>query len=128
VTSDSDRHDHPVDRAGVGRARAALPADGALAGIVAQLSLIADVTRMRLLLALRAAGELCVGDLALAAGVSDDAVGYGLRMLRTAGLVAFRRDGRVVYYRLAGGFPARLLDECVTALGRLAPRDGEERR
>jgi DNA-binding transcriptional ArsR family regulator len=75
--------------------------------------------RLRILLALRAAGELCVGDLAMAAGASDDAVGYGLR---TAGLVSFRREGRVVFYRLADGFPGRLLDECELVLGSLAPQ------
>jgi DNA-binding transcriptional ArsR family regulator len=130
VSGEQDTHDHPVDPAGVGRARAAVPGDRVLAGMAVQLSLIADVTRLRILLALRAAGELCVGDLAMAAGASDDAVGYGLRMLRTAGLVSFRREGRVVFYQLAEGFPGRLLDECVLALGSLAPdaRGGSEAR
>ena len=115
-------HDHPVDPAGVARARAGVPGDRVLAGMAAQLSLIADVTRLRILLALRAAGELCAGDLALAAGASDDAAGYALRMLRTAGLVSFRKEGRMMFYQLADGFPGRLLDECVLVLGRLAPQ------
>jgi DNA-binding transcriptional ArsR family regulator len=123
-TGGTGAHDHPLDPARVARARAGIPAAGALAAIAAQLSLAADVTRLRVLLALRAAGELCVGDLAMAAGASDDAVGYALRMLRTAGMVSFRKEGRVVYYRLADGFPARLLDECVLILGGLAPRPG----
>ena len=121
MSGEENSHDHPVDPAGVARAREGMPGDRLLAGMAAQLSLIADVTRLRILLALRAAGELCVGDLATAAGASDDAVGYGLRMLRTAGLVSFRREGRVVFYQLADGFPGRLLDECVLALGSLAP-------
>ena len=69
------------------------------------LTLIADPTRMRLLFALDAAEELCVGDLAQALGASGDAVGYGLRMLRTAGLVTRRKHGRMVFYRLAPEFP-----------------------
>ncbi len=97
-----------------------MPGDQVLAAMAAQLSLVADVTRLRILLALRAAGELCVGDLAMAAGVSDDAAGYALRLLRAGGLVFFRREGRVVFYWLPGGFPGRLLDECVLALGSLA--------
>lgn len=121
MSGEQDTHDHPLDPEGVARARAGVPGDRVLAGMAAQLSLIADVTRLRILLALRAAGELCVGDLAMAAGASDDAVGYGLRMLRTAGMVSFRREGRVVFYQLADGFPDRLLDECVLALGSLAP-------
>jgi DNA-binding transcriptional ArsR family regulator len=51
-----------------------MPAAGTLAAAAAQLSLAADVTRLRVLLALHKAGELCVGDLAIAARASDDAV------------------------------------------------------
>ena len=72
------------------------------------LSLIAGPTRIRLLYALDVAEELCVGDLALALDASEDSVGYGLRMLRTAGLVTRRKQGRIVYYRLADGFPEPL--------------------
>ena len=36
----------------------------------------------------------------------EDAVSYGLKLLRTAGLVTFRKDGRVIYYRLARRLPA----------------------
>ena len=50
--------------------------------------------------------------------------GLGAGALRTAGLVSFRKEGRVVYYRLKDGFPARLLDETVVMLGRLAPWHG----
>lgn len=52
--------------------------------------------------------KLCVGDLVLVLDASPDAVGYALRMLRTAGLVVNRRAGRVIYYRLADDFPAPL--------------------
>lgn len=116
-------HEHPVDPGRVARARAAVPESEA-ADAAATLSLLADVTRLRLVMALRAAGELCVGDLALALSVSDDAVGYGLRLLRAAGLVSFRKEGRVVFYRLSDGFPERLLDECLGRLARLTPSSG----
>jgi len=73
------------------------------------LSLLADPVRSRILSALDHVEELCVGDLALALGVSEDATSYGLRLLRTAGMVANRKVGRVVYYRLADEFPEPLL-------------------
>jgi hypothetical protein len=41
-------------------------------------------------------------------------------------VVAFCREGSVVYYRFAGGFPVRLVDDCVLALARLALRHGED--
>lgn len=75
---------------------------------------------MRLLFALDAAEELCVGDLALALNASEDAVGYGLRMLRTAGLVTRRKDGRIVFYRLAQGFPTPLRQHCLLQLAELS--------
>ena len=91
------------------------------------LSLIADPTRARLLYALDVVEELCVGDLALALSVSEDAVSYGLRVLRTAGLVTRRKDGRVVYYRPAEGFPEPLRQHCLRQLIEMsrAPVDDE---
>jgi hypothetical protein len=41
---------------------------------------------------------------------------YGLRILRTAGLVHARKDGRVVFYRLATNFPEPLLEHCLREL------------
>jgi DNA-binding transcriptional ArsR family regulator len=113
-------HDHPVDPERVARARAhVLPADDA-ARLASLLSLMADPVRSRLLDALDLVDELCVGDLALVLGTSEDAVGYGLRILRTAGLVQTRKAGRVVYYRLATDFPEPLLEHCLRQLVELS--------
>ena len=57
------------------------------------LAMMADPMRARILYALDTVDELCVGDLVLVLGASQDAVGYALRMLRTAGLVVNRRAG-----------------------------------
>jgi DNA-binding transcriptional ArsR family regulator len=62
------------------------------------------------------AGELCVGDLALALEVTEDQVSYALKMLRLAGLVGFRKDGRMSFYRLSGGFPHQMLEHCLRQL------------
>jgi ArsR family transcriptional regulator, lead/cadmium/zinc/bismuth-responsive transcriptional repressor len=80
------------------------------------LSLLADPVRSRILSALDHVEELCVGDLALALSVSEDAASYGLRLLRTAGMVQNRKVGRVVYYRLADEFPEPLLAHCMRQL------------
>ena len=113
-------HAHPVDPAAVSRARGRIPAPAEAERVTSVLTLIADPTRMRLLFALDAAEELCVGDLALALNASEDAVGYGLRMLRTAGLVTRRKDGRMVFYRLAQGFPEPLRQHCLIRLAELS--------
>src|SRR5256885_15735190 len=109
-------HDHPVDAEQVAAARAGgLAADEA--GQLAELlGILADPVRSRVLFALGAAGELCVGDLALALEVTEDQVSYALKMLRLARLVSFRKDGRMSFYRLSGGFPHQLLAHCLRQL------------
>src|SRR5215467_13275162 len=97
-------HDHPADPGRVAAARAGMlsVADaGRLAGL---LGMLADPVRSRILFALVAGEELCVGDLALALEITEDQVSYALKMLRLAGLVSFRKDGRMVFYRLSDGF------------------------
>ena len=62
--------------------------------------LLGDPNRVRILYALLEAGELCVSDLAAAAEVPETTVSHGMRLLRAAGIVRRRRDGRMVHYRL----------------------------
>lgn len=109
-------HAHPVDPDRVARARRRLPGREDAARLTSVLSLLADPTRARVLYALDEVDELCVGDMALALEASEDAVSYALRLLRTAGFVSTRKDGRVVYYRLAEGFPEPLRQHCLRQL------------
>lgn len=120
-------HAHPVDPRRVARARARLPGREDTARLTSVLTLIADPNRARALYALDVVEELCVGDLALALEVNEDTIGYALRVLRTAGLVTTRKEGRVVYYRLAEGFPETLREHCLRRLIELSHAvDGEE--
>lgn len=117
---------HPVDPERVARARDRLPDAEEGDRLASVLTLMADPTRARLLYALDVAEELCVGDLALALGVSEDATSYGLRVLRTAGLVTPRRQGRMVFYRLAEGFPDPLREHCLRQLIEMSRRQIDE--
>jgi len=87
------------ERVAVTRARL-LPAEDsdALADV---FKLLGEPTRMRILYALLEAGELCVCDLAAAIEASETAVSHAMRLLRGAGIVRNRRDGRLIFYRLA---------------------------
>ncbi|PTA67260.1 ArsR/SmtB family transcription factor [Deinococcus arcticus] len=100
------------------QARQALPDDTCVADATALLKAVADPTRLRLLSAL-AAAELCVHDLALVVGASESATSHQLRLLRAHRLVAPRKVGRTVYYRLA--------DQHVTLLIRNALEHAQER-
>ena len=72
--------------------------------------LLGDRSRVRILFALAEAGELCVCDLAAAVDVPETGVSQALRLLRTAGVVRSRRDGRTVWYRLDDDHVRLLLD------------------
>jgi len=72
-------------------------------------SALADPTRIRILNALMVTDELCVCDLAVIADLSVSAVSHQLRLLRDRDLVNARRDGRMVYYRLADDHVSTLM-------------------
>ncbi|HYF62704.1 MAG TPA: metalloregulator ArsR/SmtB family transcription factor [Herpetosiphonaceae bacterium] len=59
-----------------------------------------DPTRLRILLTLMQQGERCVGDIALAVGMSDSAVSHQLRVLRGLRIVHAHKQGRTVTYCL----------------------------
>jgi DNA-binding transcriptional ArsR family regulator len=77
---------------------------------VKRFALLADPTRLTVLLCIHHAGEICVTDLAAAAGVKDTTVSQALRLLRAHRVVTARRSGRIVYYSLADGPIAALLE------------------
>ena len=114
-------HEHPVDPRRVAEARAGLISETEARRLSELLALVADPIRSRILLALGSVESLCVGDLALALDATEDAVSYALKLLRTAGLVTNRRDGRVVHYRLADGFPHQLVEHCLRQLLTISP-------
>lgn len=83
--------------------------------VAAVFSVLADPTRTRIvhLLAL-SPRELCVCDIALVLGLSVSALSHQLRFLRERGLCERRRDGRLMYYRLADARLRTLIMDAVT--------------
>jgi ArsR family transcriptional regulator, lead/cadmium/zinc/bismuth-responsive transcriptional repressor len=125
TASEPTDHQHPIDAARVTAARADLLSVAEAGRLAGLLGLLADPVRSRILFALSSAEELCVGDLALALDATEDQVSYALKMLRTAGMVSFRKEGRVVFYRLSDRFPHPLLEHCLRELLSIAAPDGE---
>jgi DNA-binding transcriptional ArsR family regulator len=116
IVPTATNHQHPINAERVAQAQARVLSADEAARLGSLLSLMADPVRSRILDALDLVDELCVGDLALVLGTTEDAVSYGLRILRTAGLVQTRKAGRIVYYRLASNFPEPLLERCLRQL------------
>ena len=71
---------------------------GKVAGLLGQLG---NPRRLMLLCKLVEHGEMRVGDLADEVGLSQSALSQHLARLRDEELVAFRREGQMIWYRLA---------------------------
>lgn len=78
------------------------------AQLAATFKVLASDSRLRLLHALARAGQLCVTDLAAQAGMGVPAVSNQLAHLVEQRILAARRDGNRIYYRIT--------DPCVTQL------------
>lgn len=65
-----------------------------------QAKALGDPTRFALAATLGEANELCVCDLSWVLERAENLVSHHLRVLRTAGLVESRRDGKMVMYSL----------------------------
>ncbi|WP_349899611.1 ArsR/SmtB family transcription factor [Parafrigoribacterium soli] len=75
-------------------------------------SMLADATRVRLILALRE-GEQSVNDLATAVDKSPAAVSQHLAKLRLGRFVTTRQEGTRVYYRLENEHAAQLVSDAI---------------
>jgi DNA-binding transcriptional ArsR family regulator len=104
-----------VDRERVAAVQDAMPSDGDVEQAADVFALLGDPNRLRLLVALLAGGEMCVCDLAAAAGMSESAASHAVRWLRAHRIVSSpRRQGRMMYYRLDDAHVRMLLDLALT--------------
>src|SRR5450755_1597820 len=88
-----------------------------LEAVTTRFHALSDPTRLALLTRLRN-GERCVCDLMDVLDAAQSRLSFHLKVLKEAGLVTDRRDGRWVYYTLAPD----ALEEMREALEDLAPK------
>ena len=88
-------HGEPLERL-----RGQLPSEDALIDLSELFKIFGDSTRVKILYALLC-GELCVCDIASLLCMTVSAISHQLRILRSAKLVVFRREGKTVFYSLA---------------------------
>ncbi|GKW12738.1 MULTISPECIES: metalloregulator ArsR/SmtB family transcription factor [Enterobacterales] len=67
---------------------------------------LSDETRLKIVLLLRASGELCVCELCGTLEESQPKISRHLSMLRECGLLIDRREGKWIHYRLSAHMPA----------------------
>lgn len=75
--------------------------------------MLADATRVRIVLALRGASELSVNQLAETVDKSPAAVSQHLAKLRLARIVATRQEGQRVFYRLENEHASQLVSDAI---------------
>ena len=97
--------------------RQASPPASALEQAALAAKALADPTRLRVALALGDGGELCVCDLAWIAERPDKLVSHHVRLLRSAGLVESRREGKLVMCSLTEAGAALLAAVASPAAG-----------
>jgi len=73
--------------------------DQVTAGMAEFFKVFGDQTRIRILQVLFEE-EMCVCDIAYLLNMSQSAISHQLRVLKQAGIVKYRKEGRVVYYSL----------------------------
>jgi DNA-binding transcriptional ArsR family regulator len=105
----------------VATARDALPHPERRERLVAVFAALANPTRLSILVALTSCldgprSELCVCDLMAVTGASQSLTSHQLGVLRDAGLVTSRREGRLVFHRLVDETTRRILENALRAL------------
>ena len=80
-----------------------LPSNADLADMANFFSVFGDVTRLKMLSAL-SVDELCVSDISTILDLNQTTVSHQLKLLRDAGMVSYRRDGKIIYYRIINKF------------------------
>ncbi|WP_374116126.1 MULTISPECIES: ArsR/SmtB family transcription factor [unclassified Curtobacterium] len=76
-------------------------------------AMLADVTRVKIILALRSAEEMSVNAIADAVDKSPAAVSQHLAKLRLTRMVSTRREGTTVFYRLTDEHASELVMDAV---------------
>lgn len=94
----------------VNKVKKSLPKDEVLYDLAELFKAFGDSTRVKIICALFES-DMCVCDLATILGVSQSAVSHQLRNLKSARLVKFRREGKIVYYSLDDEHIKHIFDE-----------------
>jgi DNA-binding transcriptional ArsR family regulator len=109
LLADSPEHRRIIDGERACDAVAAIGDPEEVAAWAHRYALLADPTRLALLLGIHHAGPIAVSDLAAAVDRSDTAVSQALRLLRSEHVVTAHREGRVVRYTLKDPLLGELL-------------------
>ena len=93
-----------------------MPQEDFLFDLAELYKIFGDSTRIKILYVLFEA-EMCVCDIAQVLNMNISAISHQLRVLKQAGLVKFRRDGKTVFYSLADDHVRTIIDQGAEPVG-----------
>jgi DNA-binding transcriptional ArsR family regulator len=99
-----------------------LLSDAQAAELEAIFKVLANQTRLRMLQAVVRVGEICVTDLAQALDMKPQAISNQLQRLVDRGMVAPRRNGNNIFYRIVDPCVVSLLDKGLCLMEESAAR------
>ena len=112
-----DHHEHTAE------ALQQLPSVKDFSNLADLFKLLGDPTRLRLFWLLCHCEE-CVLNLSAIMEMSSPALSHHLRILKAAGLISSRRDGKEVYYKVSQDPRAHALHDSMKAMAQLScPQD-----
>ena len=106
-------------RVGLKAASALKVSNETIGRLVKVFGLLADESRMKILMALAQDGEVNVSALVEMLKSSQPAVSHHLTLMRMANLVSYRREGKNNYYRLECGQIRDLLEQVFADCGNI---------
>jgi ArsR family transcriptional regulator len=120
VTLPMKRKTHPLTSVPAGDAPAASPLkvpDRLVQSLTDVFKLLADKSRLKIVLALAQEGQMHVSALCKLLGQSQPAVSHHLTLMRMVGLVGYDRSGKHNFYYLASDHLAHLFEEFFGHMG-----------
>lgn len=107
----NEQHLHHHDE-NIGGTLDKMPAEKVFARAADTFQLISDPSRLKILWLL-CHNETCVNNIAVSVNMSSPAVSHHLRLLKQAGLLESRREGKEMYYKLAETDEAGLVHHAI---------------
>ncbi len=89
------------------------PSDNAVVRGAELLKVLANPTRLGIILELEQNGELCVHELTEAVGISQPLASQHLRHLREAKLIVGRREGKEIRYTIADHHVTHIVHDAI---------------
>ncbi len=90
--------------------RQKMPPEETLYDLAELFKIFGDTTRIKILWALDEA-EMCVCDISVLLNMTQSAISHQLRVLKQAGLVKNRKEGKIVFYSLQDEHVRQIFDQ-----------------